>query len=171
VPALVGRIPVQEAERIHEFPGSTITPLFGGSASGIDCGARSGFRLGTGLWLDEARQYGLAVGFFRLEQGRQHFEADSRGGQALGPVFFRDAAFGQEALLMEGVPGLRAGTVAVDASQHLWGAEVNALYALSAGGALDRLELLAGFRHLQFSEGLLVRGTSRVIPNGRLPCG
>jgi hypothetical protein len=31
--------------------------------------------------------------------------------------------------------------------------------------------LLAGFRYLQFSEGLVVRGTSQAIPGGALPCG
>jgi hypothetical protein len=153
------------------FPNSTITPLFGGGAGGIDYDVQSGVRLETGLWLDQDRQFGLAVGFFQLEQGRQHFEVDSQAQQALGPVFFRDAAFSEEAILMDGVPGLREGTTSVDASQHLWGTEVNALHALSPGGFFDHIELLAGFRYLQFSEGLLIQGTSRAIPNGALPCG
>jgi hypothetical protein len=171
VPTLVGRIPPTDAELIQPLPGSTITPLFGGSASGIDYGAQSGLRLETGLWIDEARQFGLAVGFFQLEQGQQRFQADSQGQQALGPVFYYGPAFGQEAILMDGVPGLREGTVTVDSNQHLWGTEINAVHSLSAGGVLDHLELLAGFRYLQFSEGLQIRGTSQTIPGGVLPCG
>jgi hypothetical protein len=156
---------------IQELPASTITPLFGGSASGISYDVQSGARLETGLWLDDTRQFGLAVGYFQLEQGRQRFQADSQGQQALGPVFFYDAAFSQEAILMEGVPGLREGTVTVDASQRLWGTEINAIHPLSAGGILDHLELLAGFRYMNFSEGLQISGTSRAIPGGALPCG
>jgi hypothetical protein len=171
VPTLVGQISATQAELIQAFPSSNITPLFGGGAAGISYDAQSGLRLETGLWLDDARQFGVAVGFFQLAQGRQHFQADSQGQQALGPVFFYDSAFSQEAILMDGVPGLREGTVSVDASQHLWGAEVNALHALSTGGVLDHLELFAGFRYLQFSEGLTISGTSRAIPGGALPCG
>jgi hypothetical protein len=171
VPALVGRIPTQNAELIQAFPSSAITPLFGGGASGVNYDAQSGVRLDSGMWLGEARQFGLSIGFFQLETGRQHFRADSQGQQALGPVLFYDAAYTEEAVLMDGVPGLREGTVTVDANQHLWGAEANAAYALSAGGFLDRFELSAGFRYLQFSEGLQIRGTSQAIPGGALPCG
>jgi hypothetical protein len=171
VPALVGQISATQAELIQTFSASNITPLFGGGTSGISYDAQSGLRLETGLWLDDARQFGVAVGFFQLAQGHQHFQADSQGQQALGPVFFYDSAFTEEAILMDGVPGLREGTVSVDASQHLWGAEINAVHALSAGGVLDHVELLAGFRYLQFSEGLTVSGTSRAIPGGALPCG
>jgi hypothetical protein len=171
VPALVGRINPTEAELIQTFPASVISPAYGGGAGGISYDVQSGLRLETGLWLDEARQFGLSAGFFQLQQGRQSFQADSQAQQALGPVFFRDAGRTEEAILMDGVPGLREGTAGVDASQHLWGAEINGLHALSAGGFLDHLELLAGFRYLQFSEGLLIRGTSRAIPGGALPCG
>jgi hypothetical protein len=168
VPALVGAIPAEQAEIVHTFPDSTITPLFGG-ASGIDCGSQSGLRLGGGLWLDGERQYGLEGSFFQLAQGRQDFQL-AHGSGAFGPLF-QDLAAGHEVLIMEEVPGLRAGTVTVDASQRLWGAEGNAFRRLQGDGILDHIDLLAGFRHLQFSEGLLVSGTSRVIPGGRLPCG
>ncbi len=172
LPALVGRIPADQAEMIQTFSNSTITPLVGGGASRLDYDAQSGLRLETGFWLDGDRRLGLAVGFFQLEQGRRHFQADSQGQQALGPTFFvGDVSLGQEALVMDGVPGLRAGTVTADTSEHLWGTEVNALHPLSAGGFLDHLELLAGFRYLQFSEEILIRGTSRAIPGGSLPCG
>lgn len=171
VPTLVGKIPTESAELIQTFVNSTISPLYGSGAGGISYDVQSGVRLETGCWLDDGRQWGLSAGFFQLEQGRQHFGVDSEAQQALGPVFFRDAAFSEEAILLEGVPGLREGTVSVDATQHLWGAEANALHALSPGNFFDHVELLAGFRYLQFSEGLLIQGTSRAIPGGALPCG
>jgi hypothetical protein len=171
VPALVGRISPEDSELIQQFPNSAITPLFGGGGPGISYDVQSGGRLETGFWLDEARQLGFAVGFFQLAQGQQHFLADSQGQQTIGPVFYRDAAFSEEAILMDGVIGLREGTVSVDANQHLWGTEINAVHSLAPGTLLDHLELLAGVRYLQFSEGLLIRGTSQAIPNGALPCG
>src|SRR5262249_1500698 len=138
--------------------------------AGINYPLQSGVRLGTGLWVDAAHQYGLEGSFFQLAQGRHDFLATGQGSQAFGPVFHDDAA-GQEVLIMEAVPGLRRGATAVDLSQRLWGAEVSAFRRLSLNGIRDHIDLLAGFRHLQFTEGLLVSGTSRAIPGGRLPCG
>jgi hypothetical protein len=171
VPTLVGRIAPTEAEFIQEFSSTNITPLFGGGASGISYDAQSGVHLETGLWLDDAHQLGFSAGFFQLAQGQQHFQADSQAQQALGPVFFYDSALTQEAVVLEGASGLREGTVSVDASQHLWGTEFNALHSLSPGRFFDHLEFLAGFRYMQFSEGLQISGTSRAIPGGVLPCG
>jgi len=168
VPVLVGAIPTEQAEVVRPFPDSIITPLFGG-ASEIDYGCQSGLRLGGGLWLDGDRCYGLEGSFFQLAQGHQDFRV-AQGSGAFGPLF-QDLAAGREVLIMEEVPGLRAGTVAVDASQRLWGAEGNAFRRLQRDGILDHIDLLAGFRYLRFSEGLLISGTSRSIPGGRLPCG
>jgi hypothetical protein len=170
-PALVGTIPESQAELIQQFPSTTITPLFGGSAFGIDYRPQSGVRFDAGVWLDEDRQLGLGAGFFQLQQGRQAFAASSQAAQPLGPVFSTDPSLGQQTLIMDAVPGLRAGGVSVQATQHLWGAEVNAMRRLSAGGVLDHLDVLVGIRHVQFGEGLLIQGTSQSIPGGRLPCG
>jgi len=167
-PVLVGTIPAKDAELVRQFPAVTITPLFGG-ASGIDYRPQSGLRLEGGFWLDEGQRFGLETSFFQLAQGQRDFSATGQGPQAFGPVF-HDPAANEQVLIMEAVPGLRAGTVAVDTSQRLWGGEVNAIRRLQ-GGVLDHIDLLAGFRHLQFAEGFLISGTSRSIPGGRLPCG
>ncbi len=169
LPPLVGTIPVDAADAIHTFPNSTITPLLGGSAGGIDQGARSGVRIEAGLWLDS--RFGVDAGFFQLAVARRQALFASAAAEPLGPVFFTNPTAGQEVLVMEAVPGLRAGTMSVTADSRLWGAEANALYRFSPPGQFGRLDLLAGFRHLQFSEGLTVAGTSRAIPGGRLPCG
>ena len=132
VPALVGTIPSKQAELIQLFDNSTITSHFGGSGSGIDYRAQSGLRLEAGLWLDEDRQYALEGSFFQLGQGRQQFQAASKGGDVLGPIFFRDSLAGQELLIMEAVPGLRASEMTIEATQHLWGAEANVFRRLGA---------------------------------------
>jgi hypothetical protein len=169
LPPLVGTIPIEAADAIHTFPSSTITPLLGGPAGGIDYGARSGLRIEGGLWLD--CRFGVEAGFFQLASARRQALFASPAAEPLGPLFFTDPTAGQEILVMEAVPGLRAGTMLVQADSRLWGAEANGLYRLDPPGWLDRLDLLAGFRHLQLSEGLTVAGTSQAIPGGRLPCG
>ena len=171
VPALVGTIPSKQAELIQLFDNSTITSHFGGSGSGIDYRAQSGLRLEAGLWLDEDRQYALEGSCFQLGQGRQQFQAASKGGDVLGPIFFRDSLAGQEVLIMEAVPGLRAGEMTIEATQHLWGAEANVFRRLAVGNVLDYLDLSVSSRHLQFSEGLRIQGTSQTILGGHLPCG
>jgi hypothetical protein len=167
VPALVGTIPAEDAELVQQFPDSTITLLFG--ETDINYPSRSGLRLEGGLWLDGERRYGLEGSYFQFVQGQQDFRF-TQGSGAFGPVF-QDLAAGHEVLIMEEVPGLRSGAVIVDARERLWGAEGNAFRRFGGDGILDHVDLLAGFRHLQFSEGLQISGSSRVIPGGHLPCG
>ncbi len=72
---------------------------------------------------------------------------------------------------MDAVPGLREGAVAITATNRLWGAEANALCRLAGVGIPGEVTLLAGFRHVQFDEGLDVASSSSAVPGGRLPCG
>ena len=72
---------------------------------------------------------------------------------------------------MDAVPGLRTGAVAIDAGNRLWGAEANVLARLPLPEFPGTLTLLAGFRHLEFEEGLSVSTVSAVVPGGHLPCG
>lgn len=167
VPVLVGTVSTTDAEVVRQLPANAITPLFGGN---IPYDVQSGFRVTGGAWLDDDRCFGLEAGFFLLGQAQQHYAFASNGGAALGPVFHDPAAL-QDVLIMEAVPGLRAGTVAVDASNRLWGTEANVRLRLATPPATQYLHLLAGFRYLQFNEGLAISGTSRAIPGGRMPCG
>jgi hypothetical protein len=170
IPILVGTIPEPAAELVQRFPDSTITPLFGGGVGRIDYGEQSGLRLNAGCWLDAEQQVGLEAGYFQLQQGRQHNLLQSAAAASLGVAYW-DSAAGQQVLIMDAVPGLRNGAVTVDANSHLWGAEVNALFRLPAPAFPGTLRLLAGFRHLQFDEGLSINSTSTLVPNGHLPCG
>jgi hypothetical protein len=170
LPALVGTIPVESAELVQRLPDGTITPVFGGSAGGVDYGEQSGLRVSAGAWLGEGRQFGLDVGFFQLEQGRQNVLFSSSAQAPLG-VTFNDTAAGRQVLIMDAVPGLRDGAVSVSASNRLWGAEANARFRLPDLSIPGELSLLVGFRHLQFDEGLDVESSSAAVPGGRLPCG
>jgi hypothetical protein len=169
LPTLIGSIPREQADLIHSFPDSTITPLIGGAASGINYRAQSGMLFNAGLW---ATPYlGLEANYWQLEQAHESFCADSKGYAALGPVFTHDQNNGSQTIIMTGIPGLREGMAAVDIRQQLWGTEINAFRRWQLGGIFDYLDVLGGFRHLQFSEGIRIAGTSSVIPGGQIPCG
>jgi hypothetical protein len=170
LPSVVGTIPVDSADPIQRLPDLTIRPLFGDGAGRADGEWQSGLRVGAGLWLDDARQFGLEAGFFQLEQGQQHALFQSAAAEPLG-ITFHDPVAGQQVLIMDAVPGLRTGAVAVETSNRLWGAEANALWRLSGVPVVDQLRLLAGFRTLQFDEDLDVSSSSAAVPGGRLPCG
>jgi Putative beta barrel porin-7 (BBP7) len=170
LPMLVGTIPEPYAELVQRFPDSTITPLFGGGTGRIDYGEQSGVRLEVGCWLDDFQEVGLEAGYFQLQQGRQQSHFQSAAGAPLGLAYW-DSAAGQQVLIMDAVPGLRNGTVAIDANNHLWGVETNALFRLPVPAFPGTLRFLAGFRHLQFDEGLSINSTSTLVPNGHLPCG
>ncbi len=166
LPAVVGTIPVESAEAVQQLPGGTIQA----TGIGVDYGEQSGIRLGAGAWLGDARQFGLDVGFFQLEQGRHRDLFASAAQAPLGVTFF-DTAAAQQVLIMDAVPGLRDGAVAISASNRLWGAEANARYRLLDLPIPGEVCFLAGFRHLQFDEGLDVATSSTAVPGGRLPCG
>jgi hypothetical protein len=170
LPALVGTIPVESADLVQRLPDSTITPLFGDGAASFSARWQSGLRLDAGLWLDDGQQFGVEAGFFQLEQVRQQALFQSAAQEPLG-ITFHDPTAGQQVLIMDAVPGLRTGTVAVETSNRLWGAEANALLRLTGVAVVEQLQLLAGFRHLQFDEGLSVSSASAEVPGGRLPCG
>jgi hypothetical protein len=170
IPMLVGTIPEPAAELVQRLPDSMITPLFGGGAGRIDYGEQSGVRLEVGCWLDADQEVGLEAGYFQLQPGRQQTLLQSAAAAPLGIAFY-DSAAAQQVLIMDAVPGLRNGAVAIDASNHLWGVETNALFRLPAPAFPGTLRFLAGFRHLQFDEGLSINSTSTLVPNGHLPCG
>jgi hypothetical protein len=167
LPTLVGTIPVGSAELVQQLPGGTINSVFGGT---VNYGEQSGLRFTAGAWLGDARQFGLDFGFFQLKQGQKHALFSSLAQAPLG-VTFNDTSAGQQVLIMDAVPGLRDGAVAVSASNRLWGAEANARFRLLDLPIPADLSLLAGFRHLQFDEGLDVESSSTAVPGGRLPCG
>jgi hypothetical protein len=170
IPLLVGTVPESAAELVQRLPDSTITPLFGAGAGRIDYGEQSGVRLEVGCWLDSDQNVGVEAGYFQLQEGRQQNVFQSAAAAPLGVAYW-DSTAAQQVFIMDAVPGLRNGAVTIDATNHLWGVETNALFRLPAPAFPGTLRLLAGFRHLQFDEGLSINSTSTLVPNGHLPCG
>lgn len=170
LPALAGTLPGAEADLSRRLPDGDIHPLVGGSGAGLDPGVQSGFRVEAGAWLDPDGRLGLGAGYFQLEHARKRIDLHSDGDLVIGPTFF-DPAAGQEILVMSSVPGLRTAAVEVAAGERLWGAELDARYRTDLLASRGRLDLLAGFRHLQFDDSLDVSGWSDHIPGGHAACG
>jgi hypothetical protein len=165
LPGVVGELSALIVDPMRRLDNDLIHPVVGGPASSIDYGMQCGFRLEAGFWLERGGALGVECGYFQLEPGHQRVNLRSNGDAALGPMFF-DPSAGQEIIIMDSVPGLRNSEWSSTASNRLWGGEIQARWRTSFG-----VDVLAGYRHLQFNEDLALAGSSSAIPGGRLPCG
>ncbi len=149
---------------------ATAPNLPAGSISGLPhdpsrshFGSQNGLRLGAGFWLDGAREWAVEGNWFQLERGVRNFHASSNGDPVIGPVF-DDPFTNRQTILLYAIPGGRTAELNAQTSNRLWGAEFNLRRQLPAIYFADRLDLLVGFRHLQFSEGLELSGTHTALP-------
>jgi hypothetical protein len=126
----------------------TVT-LFGGSTDNEE---RSGGRFRAGYWLDERQTLGIDGSYFFLGSRSVDFTAGNAGGVVISRPFFNVTPGAEDAELVS-VPGRVAGTVAVNLSSRLQGAELNGICNLCCG-CRGRVDLLAGFRYLELREGL-----------------
>jgi hypothetical protein len=135
--------------------------LFGGRTDNEE---RSGGRFRAGYWLDSQQTFGIEGGYFFLGSRSVNFTAGSAGaGSAvIGRPFFNVITGAEDAELVS-VPGVLTGTVAVNLSSRLQGAELNGVCNLCCG-CRGRVDLLAGFRYLELTEGLGVTENLTVVP-------
>jgi hypothetical protein len=147
-------------------PGTVV--LFGGRTDNEE---RSGGRFRAGYWLDSQQTFGLEGGYFFLGSRSVNFNAGSAGaGSAvIGRPFFNVISGAEDAELVS-VPGLLTGTVAVNLSSRLQGAELNGVCNLCCGCS-GRVDLLAGFRYLELNEGLGIAEDLTVNPGVPLTGG
>jgi hypothetical protein len=165
LPGVAGELSSLEVDPMRRLDDGLIHSVVGGTASGIDFGMQSGFRVEAGFWLERGGTLGIEFGYFQLEPGHQRVNLRSDSSAALGPIFF-DPSAGQEIIIMDSVPGLRTSEWSSTASDRLWGAGIQARLRTGCG-----VDLLVGYRHVQFNEDLDIGGASTAIPGGRLPCG
>jgi hypothetical protein len=135
--------------------------LFGGA--NLDHSVRQGGRWTAGYWLDDDQHLGVEGSFFGLLSHGVHFDAVSNGQVPLFRPFFRintlPPANGKPAQppcedsQLVAFPNKVAGSVRVDTSSTLWGAEANLRHRLCCG-SWYRIDLLGGFRYLSLEEKL-----------------
>jgi hypothetical protein len=131
--------------------------LFGGSDLGS--GIRSGARVGAGYWFTDDHALGVDGSFFFLGRQTNDFSATSFGNPPLFRPFHEAVSNVDTAEQVANVATARllalAGTVTVDHTSSLWGAEGN-LRANFICGPNGFIDLIGGFRVLSLDENLSV---------------
>ncbi len=145
------------------LPVGSITPALGKDPSRFDYGDQNGVRIEAGYYLDGAREWSIAGGWFQLENGSKSFQAASSGDPVIGPVF-NDTFTGLHTILEFAIPTARTAQLDAEQSNRLWGADLNLRRQIPAIFFADRLDFLVGFRYLQFNEGLDVNGMHTADP-------
>jgi hypothetical protein len=150
-------------------PGTSV--LFGGSSVNED--ARSGVRVGAGVWLDDAGSLGVEASFFALESKATRFLASSDGSSILARPFV-NAVTSLPASALVAFPGTASGTVAAsETADGLIGAGFLIRERLCLGHTNWRVDALVGYRYLRFGDRLDVTegltSTSASNPNFVVP--
>src|SRR5207245_9735814 len=86
VPSAIGAVPTILVTQNQNLPPSAINPLFGG-LDRLDYFSQSGLRLSAGVWLDDARDWGVEASAFQLEKKNHDYDTRSGGDPVLGPLF------------------------------------------------------------------------------------
>jgi hypothetical protein len=140
------------------------TTVFGGS---IDNEERLGGRFAVGAWLDCEEAWAIEGDYLFLASRGVPFNTGSNGGPGsptIGRPFFNVLLNAEDAQLIA-APGILAGTVGVNLTSRLQGAELNLVYhPCTCCCHCWRLELLGGFRYLELHEGLGIAENLQVFP-------
>jgi hypothetical protein len=150
------------------------TPVIGGGSIGNDW--RSGFRINAGMWINECQNWGVDGSYFFLANQTKSFSAASNGSPELGRPYFDPvgtpipplAGPGQyaEVVARAGVAGVFNASV----SNSLWGADLNLRKGLLLGCCGNwRVDMLTGFRYLNFEENLRINEVSTLTTAGAVP--
>jgi hypothetical protein len=132
-------------------PGTTV--LFGDSGVGGD--ARIGGRWSAGYWFGDNRLWGVSGDALLLEGKAANFSASSGGDPILARPFL-DATTGLQNAELIAFPGRLAGSATASASTSgLIGAGA-LVHGNLCCGCWGRLDLLAGYRFLRFSDRLAI---------------
>jgi hypothetical protein len=146
----------------------TASVLFGGDT--ISSGVQSGGRVNFGRWLDCDEELGLGGKFFGLADATTNFSRTSDGDPILARPFFNIDTPGEDAVLVA-FPGVATGTVAVNATSTVLGAEAY-LRKLVYRDCDCRYDLLAGYQFARIDESLRVTSSiTSIDPNGDVPVG
>jgi hypothetical protein len=144
---------------VNESPGAGTPGFLGSDASHFE--GASGGRLALGTWFDAERTWGVeAAGFFLQPQSKTvGVQSDGTGNPSLSrPVVVRD----EPLLVPVSVPNFLAGALTSRTSVQLSGFEADFVWGAFRGSGC-RVELLAGYRHLDLHESIGVVQASQAI--------
>jgi hypothetical protein len=145
----------------------TTVPVFGGSFGQT---LHAGARFGGGWWFSDEQYRGIDWRFMFLFRNGNSFATNTNAYPVLARPFFNvNNPVGPFSEII-GAPGLATGGVVVNLDNSLWGAEVNYRRYLS-GNACARLDGIAGFRYLNFTENLSITESFVRTPDSPLNIG
>jgi len=175
---------------INPVPGSLAAPgtavLFGGDAGSGN--PFSGGRFTLGLWCDDAQSIGVDASFFFLGERSRNFNAATSGAPGsivLARPFF-DTSTGTFNAELVGYPGLAAGSIRVNGTSSLLGAEANLLRNLCRSCECPcptscdpcatpvrryRVDGFIGPRYMELREGLGIAEDTQVAANAPVFAG
>jgi hypothetical protein len=131
----------------------------------IDQRAQSGGRFTVGYWLDDCRTFGIEASAFFLGDAARSFTFSSNQFPLLARPFFKLNAPAEEFAEISTSPGLATGTVSVNQTSRLWGAEADVRCRVCCGCDY-RVDVFGGFRYLDLEEGLTISEVLQATPGG-----
>jgi hypothetical protein len=117
----------------------------------------AGLQLYMGSWFDSAHTIGLDGGFFYLGRQSTSFGAADRSGT--GQFVINEPVVGAPFSTLVSYPGVETGSVNVNATTQLTGADVNILYNLMRKPGWT-VNLVGGFRFVELDETLSINANS-----------
>jgi hypothetical protein len=150
------------SEAIIGEPGTVIA--FGGNK--LDRGKFPGGRFTVGVWLNKKRNVGVELSYFFLKERMFNFQVSSNGlpgSLAISRSYF-DILRNTEGVVIVAFPNdfrfsippeAQSGSVTATLPSRLQGAESNIIYKIRNSHCC-RINLLTGFRYLNFNEGLTI---------------
>jgi hypothetical protein len=144
-------------------PGTTV--LIGGGQT-INYGPASGARFTFGGWLDSCGTVGVeGSGFWLGRVSSQSSVSANSAGSPLISVPFFDVTTSMESAYFISLPGFVTGSVVVNSTSELWGAEISGVYNLYRSDTMVA-DALVGFRYADLLEKLSIDTASTAVGPG-----
>jgi hypothetical protein len=125
---------------------------------------RVGGRFTFGWWFSPCRNWGLEASYFFLGQRDAVTSLSDPGTGVLARPYLLPTPMGLAPQFeIIAYPGLSGGSFVSSASNSLWGADINLKKNLWLG-CCARLDMLYGFRYLNFEESLLIEERFMALP-------
>jgi hypothetical protein len=161
VPLLAASVPAGSARAGAVPAGTSVFPLFPGDGKKLDFDGQSGVRGRVGT--DFGTMFGIDGGVFFLQRKDAGVSLASNSNPSLALPYTR-AADGSQQYLFTALPGQFGGQLQIQAETQLWGVDGNVRiewFRLFT----DRSELLAGFRHVNLEESIVISDRAN-LPGG-----
>jgi hypothetical protein len=130
---------------------------------------RGGFRLTSGIWLDDTQTTGLEGDFFFVNTSKKGLTvaSDSNGNQILARPFI-NAQTGAPAAIVAAFPGVARGVLDVRAENWAAGGGVNLLTDI-AGDPCNRFDLILGYRFVGvYDEVSFEQDSTTLVPGAAI---